>query len=155
MKRIVAVLALLLPVVFIACQTSDYDEPSSTPYPRGGRGGFSGGEEGGREQPRFARGGGAVLDMLPPNDWWREPQLATAVNVTADEVAALTKLEADQNEIDKIERDSTVAVDDLRKLLATDQPSVSPIVPVPTPKAKAPMHFTVGAKGEKKSPFAK
>src|SRR5205814_4383762 len=65
--------------------------------------------------------------MLPPNDWWREPQLATAVNVTADEVAALTKLEADQNEIEKIERDSTVAVDDLRKLLASDQPSVADI----------------------------
>jgi hypothetical protein len=38
---------------------------------------------------------------------------------------------------------------------APDQPSVPPIMPVPTPKAKAPMHFTVGPEGEKKSPFAK
>jgi Protein of unknown function (DUF3667) len=37
---------------------------------------------------------------------------------------------------------------------ATDQPPVPPVIPVPTPKAKAPMHFTVGHEGEKKPPFA-
>jgi Protein of unknown function (DUF3667) len=37
---------------------------------------------------------------------------------------------------------------------ATDQPSVPQVIPVPTPKAKAPMHFTVGPEGEKKPPFA-
>jgi hypothetical protein len=37
---------------------------------------------------------------------------------------------------------------------ATDQPPIPPVVPVPTPKTKAPMHFTVGPPGEKKTPFA-
>jgi hypothetical protein len=37
---------------------------------------------------------------------------------------------------------------------ATDQPPVQPVVPVPTPKVKAPLHFTAGPDGEKKPPFA-
>jgi uncharacterized protein DUF3667 len=36
---------------------------------------------------------------------------------------------------------------------ATDQPPTPPVVNA-TPKAKAPMHFSVGPPGEKKSPFA-
>jgi Protein of unknown function (DUF3667) len=37
---------------------------------------------------------------------------------------------------------------------ATDQPPVPTVVPVPTPKVKTPLHFTVGPDGGKKPPFA-
>lgn len=36
----------------------------------------------------------------------------------------------------------------------TEQPPVPPVITAPTPKVKAPLHFTVGPPGEKKPPFA-
>ena len=118
--RTAAAFLLLLPLTFIACQSTD-DEPYS-------RGGYRrGGDDEGMTRSRPASGG--ALEFLPPSDWWRDPQLANAVNVTADQVAALEKISRDAgDDADKIERDSTIAMRDLRTLLETDKPAEGDIL---------------------------
>jgi len=110
--RAVAVSLLALPLLFASCQTSDYDDPAPRSYPR---------------RPRMAAGG--MLDMLPPSDWWRDPQIANAVNLSTDQVAALERLSKDQgDDLEKLERDVTVSQRDLRTLLDSDKPAEADIM---------------------------
>jgi hypothetical protein len=121
MKRTLSLLALVL--VFAAC-TSDTDGRDRRPpqgYPGGaeGRGGFA-----------RARGEGAGdgLEMMPPSDWWRDPRISVAVNLTADQVSSLDRISHDQSEeIAKLERDSMVAARDLRQMIESNQPSAADI----------------------------
>lgn len=70
-----------------------------------------------------------ALEFLPPPDWWRDPQMATAVSLTPDQVASLEKISKDAgDDADKIERDSAVAMRDLRTLLESDKPAEGDIV---------------------------
>src|SRR6266545_2856473 len=79
MKRLAALALLFL---FIACASSDYDEPQRRPARRGGAsGGF-----GYRPQASGA------LDMLPPPQWWHDPQIAAAVTLTNEQFASLDKV---------------------------------------------------------------
>jgi len=123
--RAIAVSLVALPLLLASCQTADYDDdPVTQSYPRRGRGG----DDGGMRRPRMTADGG-MLDMLPPSDWWRDPQLANAVNLSSDQVAALEKLSHDQgDDLDKLERDVTVAQRDLRSLLDSDKPVEADIV---------------------------
>jgi Spy/CpxP family protein refolding chaperone len=123
MRTAAASLLLLIPLAFVSCQSSDYDEPTPATYPRGGGRG-RGGE--GMTRPRGESG---VLDMLPPSDWWRDPQLANAVNLSADQVAALEKISKEQgDELEKLERDAGVSLRDLRSLLDSEKPSEADII---------------------------
>ena len=120
MRTAAASLLLLISLAFISCQSSDYDESSPATYPRGGGRG-RGGE--GMTRPRTETG---VLDMLPPSDWWRDPQLANAVNLSADQVAALEKISKEQgDELEKLERDAGVSLRDLRSLLDSEKPGIA------------------------------
>jgi len=124
--RIAAALLLLLPLTFLACESTDDQEPMQRPR-RGGWGGGYGGDRGGdMERPRPTAG---ALEFLPPPEWWRDPQLANAVNLTTDQTNALDKIAKDAgDDADKIERDSGVAMRDLRSLLESDKPSETDIV---------------------------
>src|SRR5438067_4358897 len=123
MRTAAASLLLLIPLTFVSCQSSGYDEPPQATYPRGG-GRDRGGE--GMMRPRAESG---VLDMLPPSDWWRDPQLANAVNLSADQVAALEKISKEQgDELEKLERDDGVSLRDLRSLLDSEKPSEADII---------------------------
>ena len=105
--------ASLLLVLFAACQSSDYDEPPMRT----------------REMPRMRAASSGVLEMVPPADWWRDPQLANAVNLSTDQVASLEKFSKEQgDEADKLEHDSGVAVRDLKTLLDSDKPAQADIV---------------------------
>ena len=69
------------------------------------------------------------LDLLPPADWWHQPSIAGAVNLTPDQYAALDKIAADQrDEVARMERDSTVGLRDLRQVLDSSQPSSADIM---------------------------
>ena len=114
-----ALLLSLLTLAFVTC-TSDTDDTDRRPrsYP------------GGADSPRgggFARttpGAGDGLDMMPPGDWWRDPQISLAVTLTSDQVASLDRISHDQgDEIAKLERDSMVAARDLRTVIESSQPS--------------------------------
>jgi Spy/CpxP family protein refolding chaperone len=119
--RAIAVAALVFPLLFAACSSSDYDDPRS--YPRG-RGGEGGGWGGGRDGGAMMRGRRAEgLDLLPPSDWWRDARIADAVNVTAEEAAALDKLAPEQDEIEKLERDAASALRELRTLIDGAHPT--------------------------------
>jgi hypothetical protein len=62
--------------------------------------------------------------MMPPSDWWRDPQISVAVTLTTDQVASLDRISHDQSdEIAKLERDSMVAARDLRTMIDSSQPS--------------------------------
>ena len=127
--RTAAAFLLLLPLIFVSCESSNDDEQPN-PYPRG-RGGYGGGYgRGGDEgmtRPRATASG--ALEFVPPADWWRDPQLANAVNLTSDQVAALEKISTDSgDDADKLERDSGVALRDLRSLLESDKPAEADIL---------------------------
>jgi len=95
---------LLIPLFLVlACATNDsYDEPRTRPEPRGGgmrmRGNFGGDD-----------------DLLPEANWWHSPHLAEAVNVSAEQMQQLDKLQTEQgDEIERLSRDVMVASRDIR-----------------------------------------
>jgi len=121
MKRAYAALSLLA-LVLAAC-TSDMDDRDRRPpqgYPAGGdRGGFA---------RARAEGGGDGLEMMPPSDWWHDPRISVAVNLTPDQAASLDRMSNEQSgEIAKLERDSMVAARDLRQMIDVNQPAVADI----------------------------
>ncbi|HUJ14438.1 MAG TPA: hypothetical protein VL284_11675 [Thermoanaerobaculia bacterium] len=117
MKR-VAMLAIFA-VLAVSCSSSDYDQGPSGPRGRGGDGG-----EFAANRP--VAGG---LDMLPPADWWHQPQIANAVKLTNDQMAALDKIAQDQgNDVSRIETDMTIATRDFRTQLDAPQATTADIV---------------------------
>jgi Spy/CpxP family protein refolding chaperone len=126
--RIAAAVLLLLPLTFLACESTDDQEPIQRPR-RGGWGGGYGGDGGGDMMERPRPNAAGALEFLPPPEWWRDPQLANALNLSTDQTNALDKIAKDAgDDADKIERDSGVAMRDLRTLLESDKPSEADIV---------------------------
>jgi Spy/CpxP family protein refolding chaperone len=122
MKRTFVLALSLLALVFAAC-TSDTDDRDRRPpqsYPGGGdRGGFA---------RARAEGAGDGLEMMPPSDWWHDPRISVAVNLTPDQAASLDRISTDQSaEIAKLERDSMVAARDLRQTVESNQPAAADI----------------------------
>jgi hypothetical protein len=122
MKRMRIAQALLLSLItltFVTC-TSDTDDTDRRPrsYP-GGAGGFQ------------RAGSGAAsdgLDMIPPGDWWHDPQISVAVTLTPDQTASLDRISHEQSEeIAKLERDSMVAARELRETVDSSQPAIADI----------------------------
>lgn len=107
-------LALLLPLLVLplACSSTDLDQPSYAPP---------------RDDFPAARPAAGGLEFLPPAQWWRQPLLADAVKLTGDQIAALDKIDQSQ-EIDRMDRDTGVAVRELRELLDSSQPAANDIV---------------------------
>ncbi len=118
MKRLTI---LLVAALLFGCSSSDNDQPN---YPPRGRAPM--GDGGNYTGARPAAGGG--LDMLPPAGWWRQPTIVDALRLTGDQMTALDKISNDQSdEIARLERDSTVAVRDLRNVLDSNQPASTDI----------------------------
>jgi hypothetical protein len=114
MKRTLSLLAL----VFVAC-TSDMDDRRPRGFPGGDRGGFA---------RARAEGAGDGLEMMPPSDWWHDPRISVAVNLTPDQASSLDRISHDQSaEIATLERDSMVAVRDLRQTIESNQPTAADI----------------------------
>jgi Spy/CpxP family protein refolding chaperone len=110
--------AIALLVLLAAACSSTYDDAPQAPPQRAQRGGMG---------MRAERAAGA-LDMLPPDQWWRDPQIAGSVNLTSDQVSQLDNLSKTQgDDAARLERDSMVAVRDLRTTLGTDKPSADEI----------------------------
>jgi len=110
MKRVAAVTLLL----FAACSSADYDQPPPQ-RPRA-------------RLPQSAPAAGA-LDMLPPAQWWHDPQIAAAVSLTPDQFAQLDKISKEhEDEIARLERDSMTASRDVRALLDAETPAAADIV---------------------------
>ena len=109
MKRFAAVAAILI----AACSSSDYDQPP---------------QRSARMRPTQERTAGA-LDMLPPAQWWHDPQIATAVSLSNDQLTSLDLVaKQHEDEIARLERDSMTAARDLRTLLDAEQPAAPEIV---------------------------
>src|SRR3954465_5380130 len=120
MKRMRIAQTLLLSFIaltFITC-TSDIDDTNRSPrsYPSDGprRGGFQ----------RASAVASDGLDMMPPADWWHDPQISVAATLTSDQLAPLDRTSTEQSEeIAKLERDSMVAARELRETVESSQPS--------------------------------
>jgi Spy/CpxP family protein refolding chaperone len=118
MKRTAFVLAVLL--VVISCSSSDDDQSRTERRPP-----MSGGY--GRGTVRAAAVGG--LDLLPPSEWWRDPYLVEPLKLTPDQLASLDKIGSEQSdEIARLERDSDVALRDLRSALSIEKPASDDIL---------------------------
>ena len=125
MKRMRTTQALLLTLATLTLVTcsSDSDDADRRPrsYPRGA--------DGGRSGIAARAGAGDGLDMMPPADWWRDPQISVAVTLTPDQLASLDKIGHEQSEeIAKLERDSMVAARELRETFDGSQPATADIV---------------------------
>jgi Spy/CpxP family protein refolding chaperone len=67
--------------------------------------------------------------MLPPAQWWHDPQIAAAVSLTPDQFAQLDKISKEhEDEIARLERDSMTATRDVRALLDAETPAAADIV---------------------------
>jgi Spy/CpxP family protein refolding chaperone len=114
---------LALTILICACATDNDQPPYSSPR-RGGGGGYGGFDPAADSRP--APGG---LDMLPPADWWHQPMIANAVNLSADQIASLDKIAHDQaDEITRLDRDMMVAVRDVRSVVDSAQPASNDIL---------------------------
>lgn len=120
--RIAPVLLLSLATFgFVTC-SSDTDGTDRRPqsYPGG-----AGGARRGTFTGATAADG---LEMMPPSDWWGDPQISAAVNLSNDQLASLDRISHDQSEeIAKLERDSMTAVRGLREVINSNQPSAAGI----------------------------
>jgi hypothetical protein len=124
MKRTFVIALSLLTLVFVTCSSDmdDRDRRAPQGYPRGGDG-----DRGGFARAR-AEGAGDGLELMPPSDWWHDPRISVAVNVTPDQSASLDRISSDQSaEIAKLDRDSMVAARDLRQTVEANQPSAADI----------------------------
>jgi Spy/CpxP family protein refolding chaperone len=114
MNRAAALLVASL-LFLTACSSASDDAPPER------RGGYGGGE-------RVRSGGASMMgeagsDTLPPPDWWRDPRIATAVNLTPDQYKSLDALSADANDVDALRRASMDAARDFRLILDSDKPT--------------------------------
>jgi len=120
-------LVLLTALVLTSCATSDDDEPQ---YPQRG---------GGRRMPPGSGYGGqmreggpdasGLLGLLPPNNWWHDPQISSAVKLSDSQFSALDAIGKDHaSEIDRLQMDTTAAERDLRLLLTAEKPTANDII---------------------------
>lgn len=116
MKRIATAAVFLL---LAACASDDYNAPPQRGPMRGGGGGYG-------YRPQAVAG---ALDMLPPAQWWHDPQIAAAVSLSNDQMTQLDQVaKPHEDEIARLERDSGTAARDLRTLLDTEKPASPEIV---------------------------
>ncbi len=103
-------MVLVLSAGVVACTSSGYDDqPRSRPMPR-------------------AASSSNAIDFIPFDDWWHQPAVASAVNLTNDQLTALDRLAADdRDQIQRLERDSMTATRGLHDVLDSRQPSIADI----------------------------
>jgi hypothetical protein len=121
MKKRILLTALLSAAA--ACYSSDYgDRPPQ-------RGGYGGGG-GGYDRPMMGGEGGDGLGaLMPPPDWWHDTRLTASMNLAPEQVRQLDKIANGRaDEVTKLERDSAVAMRDLRTMLDGDSPASGDIV---------------------------
>jgi len=113
MKKISLV---LLMAVFAACASTDDDAPPPDRRP-----------EGGRRMPMRAQAG--ALDLLPPANWWHDPQVAAAVHLNEQQFKSLDDLgNAHTAEIETLRGDARNAERDLRLMLDAEHPTADDLV---------------------------
>jgi Spy/CpxP family protein refolding chaperone len=107
----IAVVAL-----FAACASTDSDMPPQ-------------GRQGQRRPPAQRMEGQSstmALDIVPLTDWWHEPMIASAVNLSSDQYTKLDQISAQQrDDIVRIDRDSGTAMRDLRTAIDTDPAAIN------------------------------
>jgi hypothetical protein len=124
MKRIG--LLLLIAAFAASCASSDDDAPQ-VPQRGGGRRMPPGGGYGGEMRPAPADAG--VLGLLPPPNWWHDPQISSAVKLSDSQFTALDAIAKDHaSEMDRLRMETTAAERDLRLLLTADKPTANDIV---------------------------
>lgn len=122
MKRSIAVLFVM---AMAACSSTDNNG--------GGYGGGYGRGSGGRDVPRAEAprlaGAGGLLELVPPDDWWRDPQIQVAVNVTSDQMKLLDDIGTkQQTEVVKMRQDSRVVIRDLRSVIESEHPQSEDVI---------------------------
>jgi hypothetical protein len=112
MKRAVAVVFAIL---LTACSSAMDDNPPER------RGGYGGGE---RVRDSGALMGEGTRDAFPPSEFWRDPQLSSALRLSTDQYNQLDAIAHDPaNDLQALRRESTAATRDLTLLLAADNPT--------------------------------
>jgi len=67
----------------------------------------------------------SALDIIPLNEWWRQPPISDALNLSPDQFAKLDKIATDQrDEITRLDRDTATAMRDLRQAFDSNSAGV-------------------------------
>ena len=70
-----------------------------------------------------------LLGLLPPPNWWHDPQISSSVKLSDAQFTALDAIGKDHaSEIDRLRMEMTAAERDLRLLLTADKPTAGDIV---------------------------
>jgi len=108
-----ALLALLL---LTACASVDDDPPPPQRTPGAGR----------RMPARVAVGG---TELLPPANWWRDPQISANVKLSEAQFTSLDEIgRAHSADLDALRTDARDAERDLRLLLIAEQPTANDLL---------------------------
>jgi Spy/CpxP family protein refolding chaperone len=116
MKNTLLTCALLLATApFALCQGPSADGPGAPPPAPGGQyhAGFD--KQGGPDHPMgpdSKMGGGGVGRLLPPGMWWKNPQIVTALALTADQQKRIDDLFL-KSRVDLIHAHATLQEDEL------------------------------------------
>ena len=77
-----------------------------------------------RRAPMRAQAG--ALDLLPPPNWWHDPEIAAPVKLSDAQFASLDEVGRENiADIDRLRADARDAERDLRQLLNAEQPTAS------------------------------
>jgi len=92
------------------------------------------GYPGGRRAPQYPQpaarvGAGGLLELMPPDDWWHDPQTQVAVNLTSDQMKALDEIGTKQQpEVTRLRQDSREVIRDLRSTLEVEHPQSADVI---------------------------
>lgn len=114
--RALVALGSLTLLLVAGCATTDDSPPIPNRVPRRDRGG----------ERRMM---GSDSGLLPPANWWHDPQITSAVRLTNEQILALDALQHERGDsIPGLRRDAQVAERDLQSLLGAEQVSTDDLV---------------------------
>jgi Spy/CpxP family protein refolding chaperone len=91
--------------------------------------GYPGGRRAPQAAPPQRMSAGGLLELMPPDDWWHDPQIQVAVNLTNDQMKSLDTIAAKQeSDVTKMRQDAREVIRDLRSALEMEHPQESDIV---------------------------
>jgi len=82
-----------------------------------------------RQQPAARIGAGGLIELMPPDDWWHDPQIQVAVNLSSDQMKSLDAIGTKQQpDVVKMRQDSREVIRDLRSTLEQEHPQEADVI---------------------------
>lgn len=108
-------LTLLLLVAVMACASNDDEDRGPRNFPPA-------------EGTRITAAS-SLLELMPPDDWWHDPQVQIAVNLTNDQMKALDEIGTKQQpDVARLRQNSREVIRDLRSAIEIEHPQSADVI---------------------------